>query len=124
MALLISYFLENEEYLEIVQQLLYKCIGRRLRFVFEEFYLLAKKNDRIDFKACFPQKMKYKIFDPILRYEIFRLYSVYSNTSQDKFTSSDTLTRPNFISIPNIYSLLTSTKENLCSTSIVNRDTF
>ncbi len=87
-------------------------------------YSQKKENDRIDFKTCFPKKMKYKIFDPILRYEIFKLYSVYSNTSQDKFTSSDTLTRPNFISIPNIYSLLTSKKENLCSTSIVNRDTF
>ena len=55
MALLISYFLEKEEYLEIVQQLLYKCIGRRLRFIFEEFYLLAK-NRSYRFQNMFSQK--------------------------------------------------------------------
>ncbi len=123
MALLISYFLENEEYLEIVQQLLYKCIGRRLRFIFEEFYLLSKKRS-YRFQNMFSQKMKYKNFDPILRHEIFKLYSVYSNTSQDKFTSSDTLTRHNFISIPFFLFFINFKKENLCSTSIVNRDTF
>ena len=57
MALLISYFLENEEYLEIVQQLLYECIGRRLRFISEEFYLLAKKRKRsYRFQNMFSQK--------------------------------------------------------------------